>query len=141
MSSRAPRRATSSSTSTRSRSSANRASISARSRSVGDTRLDTGVGPPSSACEASKGTYVRRHLHRYWDTTSTFSSVRLRTRVTKGPGSKAAGLAMAFKLLEAAQDRWRSVNGPHLVALVRAGARFDKGVMVERPDEVQEVAA
>ena len=72
---------------------------------------------------------------------STFATVRLRTRVTKGPGSKAAGLAMAFKLLEAAQDRWRAVNGPHLVALVRAGARFDKGVMVERPDEVEEVAA
>jgi putative transposase len=71
---------------------------------------------------------------------STFSSVRLRTRVTKGPGSKTAGLAMAFKLLEAAQDRWRAVNGPHLVALVRAGARFDKGVMIER-HEVQEVAA
>jgi hypothetical protein len=30
---------------------------------------------------------------------------------------------------------------PHLVALVRAGARFDKGVLVERPDEVREVAA
>jgi putative transposase len=71
---------------------------------------------------------------------STFSSVRLRTRVTKGPGSKTAGLAMAFKLLEAAQDRWRAVNGPHLVALVRAGARFDKGVMIER-HEVKEVAA
>jgi putative transposase len=72
---------------------------------------------------------------------STFSTVRLRTRVTKGPGSKAAGLAMAFKLLEAAQDRWRAVNGPHLVALVRAGARFHKGVMIERPDDVGEVAA
>ena len=72
---------------------------------------------------------------------STFSSVRLRTRVTKGPGSKAAGLAMAFKLLESAQDRWRAVNGPHLVALVRAGAHFDKGVMVERPDELREDAA
>jgi putative transposase len=72
---------------------------------------------------------------------STFATVRLRTRVTKGPGSKAAGLAMAFKLLEAAQDRWRAVNGPHLVALVRAGARFDKGVMVERPDEMEEDAA
>jgi putative transposase len=72
---------------------------------------------------------------------STFSPVRARTRVTKGPGSKAAGLAMAFKLLESAQDRWRAVNGPHLVGLVRAGARFEKGVMVERPDEVQEVAA
>jgi putative transposase len=64
---------------------------------------------------------------------STFSMVRLRIRVTKGPGSKVAGLAMAFKLLEAAQDRWRAVNGPHLVALVRAGARFDRGVLVERP--------
>jgi transposase-like protein len=73
---------------------------------------------------------------------STFSPVRARTRVTKGPGSKAAGLAMAFKLLEAAQDRWRAVNAPHLVALVRAGARFGKGVTIERPDEpVQEVAA
>jgi transposase-like protein len=72
---------------------------------------------------------------------STFSTVRLRTRVTKGPGSRAAGLAMAFKLLEAAQDRWRAVNGPHLVALVRAGARFDKGVLIERPNDVEEVAA
>jgi putative transposase len=72
---------------------------------------------------------------------STFSMVRLRTRVTKGPGSRAAGLAMAFKLLEAAQDRWRAVNGPHLVALVRAGARFDKGVLIERPNDVEEVAA
>ena len=82
-----------------------------------------------------------QHLKTSNPIESTFSMVRLRTRVTKGPGSKAQGLAMAFKLLESAQDRWRAVNGPHLVALVRAGARFDKGVMVERPDEVQEVAA
>jgi transposase-like protein len=82
-----------------------------------------------------------QHLKTSNPIESTFSSVRLRTRVTKGPGSKAQGLAMAFKLLESAQERWRAVNGPHLVALVRAGARFDKGVMVERPDDVQEVAA
>ncbi|MEZ5171826.1 MAG: IS256 family transposase [Acidimicrobiia bacterium] len=66
---------------------------------------------------------------------STFSTVRLRTKVTKGPGSRAAGLAMAFKLVEAAQDRWRAVNGPHLVALVRAGATFEKGVLIENPKE------
>jgi hypothetical protein len=42
---------------------------------------------------------------------------------------------MAFKLIEAAQDRWRAVNAPHLVALVRAGATFDAGKLVERPDE------
>ena len=47
----------------------------------------------------------------------------------------AAGLAMAFKLVEAAQAHWRAVNALHLVALVRAGARFDKGVLVERPAE------
>jgi hypothetical protein len=43
---------------------------------------------------------------------------------------------MVFKLLEAAEGRWRAVNGPHLVALVRAGARFDKGKLVERSKEV-----
>jgi hypothetical protein len=47
--------------------------------------------------------------------------VRHRTRVTKGPGSRAAGLAMAFKLVESTQDRWRAVNAPHLVALVVPG--------------------
>jgi transposase-like protein len=72
---------------------------------------------------------------------STFATVRLRTKVTKGPGSRAAGLAMAFKLIEAAQDRWRALNGPHLVALVRAGARFEKGVIVEREQQDQEDAA
>ncbi len=73
---------------------------------------------------------------------STFATVRLRTKVTKGAGSRSAGLAMAFKLIESAQARWRSVNAPHLVALVRAGAKFEKGVMVERPKpQDQEVAA
>jgi putative transposase len=65
---------------------------------------------------------------------STFATVRLRTKVTKGPGSKAAGLAMAFKLIESAQTRWRAVNAPHLVAVVRAGTIFRDGVAVERPD-------
>jgi putative transposase len=71
---------------------------------------------------------------------STFATVRLRTKVTKGPGSRAAGLAMAFKLIEAAQARWRAVNGPHLVALVRAGAVFHNGVLVERHDDTEAAA-
>jgi len=65
----------------------------------------------------------------------TFATVRHRTKVTKGPGSRTAGLAMAFKLIESAQTRWRAVNAPHLVALVRAGARFEAGKLVERPDD------
>jgi len=65
---------------------------------------------------------------------STFATVRLRTNKTKGAGSRSAGLAMAFKLLEAAQARWRCVNAAHLVALVRAGATFVDGLKVERED-------
>jgi len=75
------------------------------------------------------------HLRTTNPIESTFATVRLRQRVTKGPGSRAAGIAMAFKLIESAQHRWRAVNAPHLVALVRAGARFEKGKLVERPDE------
>lgn len=40
---------------------------------------------------------------------------------------------MVFKLIESAQARWRAVNAPHLVALVRAGARLERGQLVERP--------
>jgi hypothetical protein len=60
--------------------------------------------------------------------------LRRRQRVTKGPGSRAAGIAMPFKLIESAQTRWRAVNAPHLVALVRAGAVFKNGKLIERPD-------
>jgi hypothetical protein len=66
---------------------------------------------------------------------STFATVRHRTKITRGPGSRAAGLAMAFKLIESAQDHWRMVNAPHLVALVRAGATFINGKLAERPGE------
>ena len=75
------------------------------------------------------------HLRTTNPIESTFATVRHRTKITRGPGSRAAGLAMAFKLIEAAQDRWRAVNGPHLVALVRAGATFEAGKLVERPAE------
>jgi transposase-like protein len=75
------------------------------------------------------------HLRTTNPIESTFATVRHRTKVTKGPGSRAAGLAMAFKLIEAAQDRWRAVNAPHLVALVRAGATFTGGKLIERPGE------
>ena len=82
------------------------------------------------------------HLRTTNPIESTFATVRHRTRVTKGPGSRAAGLAMAFKLIEAAQDRWRAVNAPHLVALVRNGATFINGQLVERPeDQTTETAA
>ncbi|WP_121711783.1 IS256 family transposase [Streptomyces sp. E5N91] len=76
------------------------------------------------------------HLRTTNPIESTFSTVRLRTKVTRGAGSRTAALAMVFKLVESAQQRWRAVNAPHLVALVRAGARFERGRRVERPEAV-----
>ncbi|QIY75912.1 IS256 family transposase [Streptomyces sp. RLB1-33] len=72
------------------------------------------------------------HLRTRNPIESTFATVRLRTKVTRGAGSAAAALAMVFKLVESAQARWRAVNSPHLVALVRAGARFERGQLIER---------
>ena len=71
------------------------------------------------------------HLRTINPIESTFATVRLRQRVTKGPGSRAAGLAMAYKLMRVAEERWRRINAPHLVALVRAGAVFVDGRLQE----------
>ena len=73
------------------------------------------------------------HLRTTNPIESSFATVRLRQRVTKGAGSRSAGLAMAYKLLDAAQQRWRRVNAPQLVAVVRAGGVFAHGVLHERP--------
>ena len=66
---------------------------------------------------------------------SPFATVRLRQRVTKGAGSRTKGLLMAYKLLVMAQERWRRLNGAHLLPLVRAGVTFVDGVQQERSSE------
>jgi putative transposase len=71
-----------------------------------------------------------RHLRTTNPIESSFATVKLRTRVTKGAGSKAAALAMAYKLLDAAQERWRRFNGHELIADVLNGATFKDGVKV-----------
>jgi putative transposase len=76
-----------------------------------------------------------RHLRTTNPIESPFATVRARTDLTKGPGSRQAGVAMIFKLLEAAEGRWRRLSGYRLVPLVRAGARFVNGELVERHEE------
>jgi len=67
------------------------------------------------------------HLRTTNPIESTFATVKARTKKTKGAGSRKAGLAMAWKLLLAAEQHWRNVNAPHLVALVKAGVEFPNG--------------
>lgn len=75
------------------------------------------------------------HLRTTNPIESTFSTVKLRTKVTRGAGSPAAALTMVFKLVESTQARWRAITGAHLVSLVRAGAQFENGVLVEREEQ------
>jgi putative transposase len=91
--------------------------------------------------------YPADHWHHLRTTNlieSPFACVRARTKLTQGLGSREAGLAMIYKLLEAQEGRWRKLNGAHLVALVRAGAKFENGALVEGSEaesEEQKVAA
>jgi hypothetical protein len=68
-------------------------------------------------------------------------AVRLRQRVTKGNGSRTKGLTMAYKLLDMAENRWRRLDGAALLPLVRAGAAFKDGELIERTEEEGERAA
>ena len=72
------------------------------------------------------------HLRTTNPIESPFATVKGRMRKTKGAGSRIACLAMAFKLALAAQEHWRRVNAPHLVALVRAGVPFENGTQVDK---------
>lgn len=73
-----------------------------------------------------------KHLRTTNIIESPFSTVRLRTRVTRGAGSRAKGLLMAFKLLDMAQGRWRKLNGSEKLPLVRGGVRFLDGIQLKK---------
>lgn len=68
------------------------------------------------------------HLRTTNPIESSFASVKARTKRTKGAGSPKAALAMAFKLLLAAEKHWRRNTAPHLLPLVQAGVVFKDGV-------------
>jgi transposase-like protein len=76
-----------------------------------------------------------QHIRTSNPVESPFATVRLRQRVTKGAGTRTKGLTMAFKLLAMAEQRWRRLNGAHLLPLVRAGVRFVDGEQLERQEE------
>jgi putative transposase len=68
------------------------------------------------------------HLRTTNPIESTFATVRLRHRRTKGSGSRTACLTMVFKLMQSAQKRWRLLNGSQLLPEVIAGVQFIDGI-------------
>jgi len=71
-----------------------------------------------------------KHLRTTNPIESTFATVRLRHRRTKGSGSRTACLAMVFKLAEAAQKGWRKLDGSLLLRDIINGVRFKDGTKV-----------
>jgi putative transposase len=78
-----------------------------------------------------------KHIRTSNPVESTFATVRLRQRITKGPGSRKRGLMMAYKLLRMAEERWRKLDGAELLPLVRAGVKFIDGMQAERDDQTE----
>jgi transposase-like protein len=67
------------------------------------------------------------HLRTTNPIESVFSTVKARTKVTRGAGSKAAAVGMAFKLMESASRTWNPLNGAPLVAQIWAGVKYEDG--------------
>ncbi|MFQ5464268.1 MAG: IS256 family transposase [Phycisphaerae bacterium] len=70
-----------------------------------------------------------KHIRTTNPIESTFATIRLRQRRTKGSGSRRTGLAMIYKLAQAAQKRWRRLNGHQQIILVLNGRQFEDGVL------------
>lgn len=69
------------------------------------------------------------HLRTTNPIESTFATIRLRHRRTKGNGTRKASLAMMFKLAQAAQAKWRRLNGHQLILLLIQGRIFSDGIL------------
>ncbi|MGC1275565.1 MAG: IS256 family transposase [Planctomycetaceae bacterium] len=73
-----------------------------------------------------------RHLRTTNPIESTFATIRLRHRRTKGSGSRTASLTMMFKLAESAAKRWRLLGGSNLLPDVLQGVTFQNGLRLPR---------
>lgn len=71
------------------------------------------------------------HLRTTNPIESTFATIRLRHRKTKGNGTRRASLAMMFKLAQSASKRWRRLNCHEKIRFVIEGRSFKDGIMQE----------
>jgi putative transposase len=70
------------------------------------------------------------HLRTTNPIESAFATVKLRTRVTKGAGSKTTAVTMAFKLLEECEKRWKRLRGHEELRNLRAGLAYENGIVL-----------
>ena len=71
------------------------------------------------------------HLRTTNPIESTFASIRLRHRKTKGNGTRRASLTMMFKLTQSASKKWKRLRGSKMISLVLEGRSFKDGILQE----------
>lgn len=79
------------------------------------------------------------HLRTTNPIESTFATVRLRTKKTKGCGSRAATLIMVFKLVASAEKRWKRLKGYQKIEAVLNNVPFKDGMMIKKEAELARV--
>ena len=72
---------------------------------------------------------------------SAFATVKLRTKVTKGAGSKQTAAVMAFKLLQECQKKWRRLRGHEEMKNLLKGLEYKDGIMIPRAEHHEVVAS
>ncbi len=72
---------------------------------------------------------------------SSFSTVKLRTKSTRGSGSSRAAASLSFKLLKEAEKKWRKIRGHKEIQNLLAGVAFKDGLMIPSQEQNHEVAA
>jgi len=72
---------------------------------------------------------------------SAFSTVKLRTRSTRGAGSVAAAKTMAFKLLIEAEKRWKRVRSAEDLTNIKNNIAYKDGVRIYKESENQGATA
>jgi putative transposase len=73
-----------------------------------------------------------RHIRTTNPIESTFATVRLRTKRTKGCGSRTATLSMVWKLVKEAEKNWQKLHQSNIIALVLADVKFEDGEEVKQ---------
>lgn len=81
------------------------------------------------------------HLRTTNPIESTFATVRLRHKRTKGCGSRQASLTMIFMLARQAEKHWRKLNGSEMLINVMDGRKFQDGIMVQNEITLQDAVA
>lgn len=71
------------------------------------------------------------HLRTTNPIESTFATIRLRHRKTKGSGTRRTSLAMMFKLAQSASKKWRRLRSHEKITFVIEGRSFKDGIMQE----------